>query len=148
MICCLLGRFDGWVGSELLHCIDDLLFGWLDGFAIFAKFRNLDWKEILVFFIGLGPIVLDFSYVSEKLTDKSNEKIYQSNPGVANPNRSLGRNQKNFQKYWLFGPIFDKNCEKTLKISKSQQVLIHDWAAGISFWATCGPRAAGWPPLI
>jgi hypothetical protein len=27
--------------------------------------------------------------------------------------------EKNFQKYWLFGPNFDKNCEKTLKISKN-----------------------------
>jgi hypothetical protein len=57
---------------------------------------------------------------------------------VANPNRSLGRIWKNFQKYWLFGPNFDKNCEKTLKISKNHLVSIQDWATEVSFLS--GPQ--------
>jgi hypothetical protein len=68
--------------------------------------------------------------------------------GVANPNRSLGRIWVNFQKYWFFGPNFDKNCEKTAKISKNRRVSIQVWAAEILFWVACGPRAAGWPPLF
>ncbi len=67
---------------------------------------------------------------------------------VANPNRSLGRIWVNFQKYWFFGPNFDKNCEKTPKISKNRRVSIQVWAAEILFWAACGLRAAGWPPLF
>ncbi len=60
--------------------------------------------------------------------------------GVANPNRPLGRIRKNFQKYCLFGPIFDKNCEKTLKIPQNHRVSIPNWAAEILFCAACGPR--------
>jgi hypothetical protein len=38
--------------------------------------------------------------------------------GVANPNWSLGRIGKSFQKYQLFGLHFDKNKGKSSKTSK------------------------------
>jgi hypothetical protein len=51
---------------------------------------------------------------------------------VANPNRYLGRIWKKLQKYGRFGPIFDKSCDKTLKILKNHRVSIQDWAVEIS----------------
>jgi hypothetical protein len=54
-------------------------------------------------------------------------------PGVANPNRFLGRIWKNIRKYLLFGLNFDKNCEK--KHSKYLKIPILDWATKIPFWA-------------
>jgi hypothetical protein len=58
---------------------------------------------------------------------------------------AFGKISKNID---FFGPNFDKNCEKTPKISKNRRVSIQVWAAEILFWAACGPRAAGWPPLL
>jgi hypothetical protein len=58
---------------------------------------------------------------------------------VANPNRFLAAFGKIFS---LFGPIFDQNSGKILKISKNHRVSKQDWVAKIPFWA------AGWPALI
>ncbi len=72
------------------------------------------------------------------------------NTGVATgqPNGSLGRVWEIFQKYWFFGPIFDKNCGKTPRISENQWISIQDWAAKIFFWAACGPRARLATPVL
>jgi hypothetical protein len=40
-------------------------------------------------------------------------------PGVANPNWSLGRNLENLPKIWTFGPQYDKKLEKSLIIDSS-----------------------------
>ncbi len=53
---------------------------------------------------------------------------------MANQIRSLGCIWKNCQKYWLFGPFYVKNWQRTLKISKYHWVSIQ-FSANFNFGA-------------
>jgi hypothetical protein len=96
--------------------------------------RNLiEIQKTMKTFSNKMPTEIRFMVYSRRNKFHKDLKIFiMFKGGMANPNRSLGR----------IRPIFDKNCKKTLKISKNHPVSIQDWAAEIPFWA------AGWPPLV
>ncbi len=74
------------------------------------------------FWIGLGPIALDFPYISEELTDKSNSKLWlllviDSQSQILEL-KYLIKNQRLLKKIWFLRQSFleyDKDLEKNIK---------------------------------